>query len=76
MPVEDSAREVREELLRGTGAVMAEGCSIFMETGNIRDQMIIVARCPDSENSAQSASFDINHLGEAWKLFVQWRKSP
>lgn len=75
MAVEVNPKEVREELLRGTGSVMADGCSIFLES-NVRDQTVVVTRCPEDEPSdLERREFDVKQFGEAWELFLQWKKS-
>ncbi len=73
MEIEESARQVREELMNGTGAVMAEGCSIFMENDNVRDQQVVVARSPESGQKPERIVFDMEQFGKAWEQFVQWR---
>ena len=71
--VMDSPRVVRDELLQGTGAVMAEGCSMFVESSNVKDKEIVVFRSPEKDQLAERKAFDMERFDEAWKQFVEWR---
>ncbi len=73
MAVMDSPRVVRDELLQGTGAVMAAGCSIFMAASNVKDKEIVVFRSPGNNFSAERKAFDVERFDEAWQQFVEWR---
>ncbi len=75
MAVMDSPRVVRNELLQGTGAVMAAGCSIFVATGNVKDKEIVVFRSPGKNSSAERKAFDVERFDEAWRQFVEWRSA-
>ena len=75
MEVMDSPRVVRDELLQGTGAVMAPGCSIFVETGNVKDKEIVVFRSPGKDHVAERKAFDVEHFDRAWKQFEEWRSA-
>lgn len=70
-----SPRAVRDELLQGTGAVMAAGCSIFVETSNVKDKEIVVSRSPGKDFAAERKAFDVGHFDQAWKQFEEWRTS-
>ena len=71
----DSPRAVRDELLQGTGAVMAPGCSIFVESSNVKDKEIVVFRSPGKDFPAERQAFDVEHYDRAWKQFDEWRSS-
>jgi hypothetical protein len=73
--VMESPRAVRDELLQGTGAVMAAGCSIFVESSNVKDKEIVVFRSPEINISAERKAFDVEHFDQAWKQFEEWRSS-
>ncbi len=73
--VMDSPRAIRDELLQGTGAVMAAGCSIFVESSNVKDKEIVVFRSPAKDVSAERKAFDVEHFDQAWKQFEEWRSS-
>jgi hypothetical protein len=75
LEIEYSARPVREELLNGTGAVMGEGCSIFMENDNVRDQQFVVAYFPDSREKPERSVFTVEQFGKAWELFCRWNQT-
>jgi hypothetical protein len=71
----ESPRAVRDELLQGTGAVMAAGCSIFVESSNVKDKEIVVFRSPEKDISSERKAFDVEHFDQAWKQFVEWCSS-
>jgi len=73
--VMNSPRAVRDELLQGTGAVMAAECSIFVESSNVKDKEIVVFRSPGKDISAERKAFDVKHFDQAWKQFDEWRSS-
>ncbi len=75
MAVMDSPRVVRDELLQGTGAVMAAGCSIFVASSNVKDKEIVVFRSPGKDRSAERKAFDVERFDEAWQQFTEWRSS-
>jgi len=75
LAVMDSPRAIRDELLQGTGAVMASGCSIFVESSNVKDKEIIVFRSPAKNISAERKAFDVERFDQAWKQFDEWRSS-
>lgn len=73
LTVMDSPRVVRDELLQGTGAVMAPGCSIFVESSNVNDKEIVVCRVPDGDRPVERKAFVVERFDEAWKQFAEWR---
>ncbi len=73
LQVENNPKRVQDELLRGTGAVMADGAAIFIESTNFKDKQIIVTQ--DSATPHQKAAFDLEQFPQAWETFVAWRKS-
>ena len=75
LAVVNSPRAIRDELLQGTGAVMATGCSIFVESSNVKDKEIVVSRSPAKDISAERKAFDVEHFDQAWKQFDEWRSS-
>jgi len=75
LAVVNSPRAIRDELLQGTGAVMAAGCSIFVESSNVKDKEIVVFRSPAKDISEERKAFDVEHFDQAWKQFDEWRSS-
>ncbi len=75
LAVMNSPRVVRDELLQGTGAVMAAGCSIFVESSNVKDKEIVVFRSLGKDISAERKAFDVEHFDQAWKQFDEWRST-
>ena len=72
LKVENNPKRVQDELLRGSGAVMADGASIFIESTNFKDKQIIVTQ--DSQKSRQKTAFNVEQFPQAWEIFVEWRK--
>lgn len=75
MVVPDSPRVVRQELFQGTGAVMAEGCSIFVEASNVKDKQIAVFRSEGKDHPRERKTYDVARFDAAWKQFAEWRLS-
>lgn len=75
LAVINSPRAIRDELLQGTGAVMAAGCSIFVASSNVKDKEIVVFRSPGKDSAAERKAFDVTHFDAAWKQFDEWRSS-
>ncbi len=75
LAVMDSPRAIRDELLQGTGAVMAAGCSIFVESSNVKDKEIVVFRSPGKDISPERKAFGVEHFDQAWKQFEEWRSA-
>jgi len=73
LPVGSSAREVFEELMRGTGFVMGENISLFVENASLSEKYIVVSRGPDSGNPEETAKFPSGRFKEAFELFVRWK---
>ena len=73
LPVGTSAKELFEELMRGTGFVMGPNVSLFIENAGLHDKNIVVSRMPDSENIAETQIFSVNQFQDAVNLFNSWR---
>ncbi|MCF8719759.1 hypothetical protein [Nitrospina gracilis] len=74
MKVTDNPKEVREELLRGTGAVMADGVAMYMENSNVRDKQIVVARSPEGDTPLTKKHYDPAVFDQAWLQFKEWKR--
>ncbi len=74
LEIQDSAKQVFEELVRGTGCVMAETSSIFMENESLHEKYIVVTQTPRGNQPARVRKFVPDRFPEAWELFVAWRK--
>ncbi len=72
LQVEMNPRRVLDELLRGTGAVMANGVSIYVEHTNVRDQQIVVARSPEGDRPLNRQYFEVHSYDQAWVQFQEW----
>jgi len=73
LPVGTSAKELFEELMRGTGFVMGPNVSLFIENAGLHDKNIVVSRMPNSVKSAETQTFSVNQFQGAVDLFNSWR---
>jgi hypothetical protein len=69
--IHNSARHVLEEVMRGTGCVMGEKMSIFIENVGITEKYIVVSRTPDSEGGGMTQKFPSSNFKDAWELFIK-----
>ena len=72
LKVGDSSREVFEEIMRGTGFVMGENCSFFIENTGLHDKNIVVSKCIDSKKSIEIKKFPACEFQRAFDLFTIW----
>jgi len=70
--VHNSAKHVFEELMRGSGCVMADKTSIFMENESFHEKYIVVSRIPDSKGPVLTKKFGSSHFKDAWEVFTHW----
>ena len=69
LPVTNNAKAIHEELFRGTGFVMGERVSVFIQNESIAEKYIVVFK----ENSSPSEErFIAGRFKEALELFQQW----
>ena len=73
LPVGTSAKELFEELMRGTGFVMGPNVSLFIENAGLHDKNIVVSRMPGPEKIAETQIFSVNQFQGAIDLFNSWR---
>jgi hypothetical protein len=69
--VHNSAKHVLEEITRGTGSVMAEKMSIFIENASINEKYIVVSKVPDSTGEGKNQKFPVSNFKDAWELFIK-----
>ncbi len=70
--IHNSAKHVLEEIMRGTGCVMADKMSIFIEIVSITEKHIVVSKVPDSNGPGMTRKFSTSNFKDAWELFLQW----
>lgn len=70
LEVQNSAKRVFEELMRGTGCVMADKSSIFIENQSVNEKYIVVSRVPDSMSPVVAKKFASSNFKGAWELFI------
>ena len=73
MPVGTTAKELFEELMRGTGFVMGPNASLFIENAGLHDKNIVVSRMRSPGKSAETQTFSVNQFQGAVDLFNSWR---
>ena len=73
LPVGTSAKELFEELMRGTGFVMGPNVSLFIENAGLHDKNIVVSRVLGPKNIAETQTFSVNQFPGAVALFNSWR---
>ena len=76
LPVGTSAKELFEELMRGTGFVMGPNVSLFIENAGLHDKNIVVSRMADSENPVETEKFLVNEFQKAVDRFNSWKDKP
>ncbi len=69
--IHNSAKHVMEEIMRGTGCVMADKSSIFIENAGINEKSIVVSKIPDSTGAGTTQKFSTSNFKEAWELFIK-----
>lgn len=60
-----------EEIMRGTGCVMGDKTSIFIENAGINEKSIVVSKVPDSTGAEISRKFPPANFKDAWELFIK-----
>jgi len=68
--VHNSAKHVMEEIMRGTGCVMADKMSIFIENASLNEKHIVVSKVPDSNGPGVTRKFPTSDFKNAWELFL------
>lgn len=74
LAVVNSARAIQEELLRGTGFVMADRISVFIETESLHEKWIVVSKAPEENESVRMEKFPLNQVKPALELFQEWAR--
>ena len=70
LEIQNSAKQVFEELMRGTGCVMADKSSIFLENHTINEKFIVVSKTPESNGPAIAKKFPSSNFKDAWEHFI------
>ena len=67
------AKPVFEELMRGTGCVMADKLSLYVESETFNEKYIVVARSPEEPNGApEMKKYSAGNFKDAWGQFLLW----
>ncbi|PIR01073.1 MAG: hypothetical protein COV66_04445 [Nitrospinae bacterium CG11_big_fil_rev_8_21_14_0_20_45_15] len=70
LSLEYSVRAILEDLSNGSGRVMKEGASIYLEKAGISDQWIIVERYSDVNSRPTLKKFKTEDIKEAIFFFM------
>jgi len=57
--------------MRGTGSVMGDKISIFIENASINEKNIVVSKVPDSNGPGLTRKFPTSNFKDAWELFIK-----
>ncbi len=57
--------------MRGSGCVMAEKASIFLEIASINEKYIVVSKVPDPKEAGLTLKFPTSDFKGAWELFLK-----
>ncbi len=67
------AKPVMDELMRGTGSVMADKLSLYLESPTFNEKYIVVARSPEEPNGApEMKKYSAANFKDAWEQFQLW----
>ena len=69
LSVSNNSKAIHEELFRGTGCVMGDGASIFVQNESITEKYIVISNDNDLKTDQRFAASRFN---EALELFQQW----
>ena len=69
-----SSKEIFEEITRGTGFVMGENISLYVENAGLHDKNIVVSRAIESKSSVEKKVFSTRQVKNAFDLFTSWGK--
>ncbi len=74
LTVPNSPLAVEQELLEGTGRVMADGAAIYVEHLNVSENQFVVVRSPSKDVALETLRFPSSRYDEAWRQFSGWVK--
>ncbi len=67
------AKPVFEELMRGTGCVMADRLSLYMASESFNEKYIMLSRSPEApDGSPEMKRYSAGNFKDAWDQFVLW----
>jgi hypothetical protein len=74
LPVSNNPKAIHEELFRGTGSVMGNGASIFMQNESITEKYIIISK-DNGVEPPTGKKLVADRYKEALALFQEWLKA-
>lgn len=60
--------------MRGTGCVMGDKVSIFLEIASINEKYIVVSEVPDEKGAGMIRKFPTSNFKDAWEFFLSCPK--
>ena len=70
LPVGTSAKELFEELMRGTGFVIGPNVSLFIENAGLHDKNIVVSRMPGPEKYCRDSNIFSQSISRVQLIFL------
>ena len=67
-----AGKPVFEELMRGTGCVMADKLSMFLESETFNEKFIVLVRSPEGTGAPEVKKFRSANFKDAWVQFTGW----
>jgi hypothetical protein len=74
LPVSNNPKAIHEEIFRGTGSVMGNGASIFIQNESITEKHIIISKDNGLEPPTDK-QFVAGRYKEALALLQEWLKA-
>jgi hypothetical protein len=75
MPVKNNPKAIQEELVRGTGFVIAEKVSAFMQNASLHEKHIVIS-IDNGMDAPMEKKFIIGRIKEALELFQRGLSDP
>ena len=72
--VSDNLKAIQDELIRGTGFVMGEKISAFMERESLHDKNIVIS-IDEEKGAPMEKKFVVERINEALELFQRVLRS-
>ena len=70
LPVKNNPKAIQEELVRGTGFVIAEKVSVFIQNASLHEKHIVIS-IDNGGTAPTEKKFIIGRIKEALELFQQ-----
>ena len=75
LPVKNNPKEIQEELVRGTGFVIAEKVSAFIQNASLHEKHIVIS-IDNGTAAPTDKKFAVGRIKEALELFQRGLSDP